>query len=96
VTAVVEDAGRCTLVNPLCPDDLCVLPYGHAGTPKREHLLGTMYGSAYAAEHSYAEALRHRERLSSVMYMAPQGTSESELIRLGRKRARELWPDEHH
>lgn len=87
-----ERPTHCTLVNPLCPDDLCVLPYGHVGTNRRAHLLGSMYGSAYADEHDYAEALKHRERMSPLMFMAPEGTSESELIRLGRKRAKELWP----
>lgn len=28
----------CQLINPLCPDDLCVLPFGHKGW----HQLGTM------------------------------------------------------
>lgn len=32
----------CGLVNPMCPDDLCVLPPGHVGTAEGYHLLGTM------------------------------------------------------
>jgi len=32
---------QCPLVNPLCPDDLCILPEGHAGTAEGYHVLGT-------------------------------------------------------
>lgn len=34
----MNDWQGCTLVNPLCPDDLCILPEGHEGY----HQLGTM------------------------------------------------------
>jgi hypothetical protein len=32
---------QCPLVNPLCPDDLCVLPVNHVGTKEGYHVLGT-------------------------------------------------------
>lgn len=31
----------CGLVNPLCPDDLCILPPGHVGTAEGYHVTGT-------------------------------------------------------
>lgn len=71
-------ARHCTLVNPLCPDDLCVLEYGHDGTDRHEHCLRTMIEC---------------EGVSDYMYMAPRRTSKSDLIRLGAERASQLWPD---
>jgi hypothetical protein len=32
---------RCPLVNPLCPDDLCILRKGHPGASQNCHWLGT-------------------------------------------------------
>lgn len=32
---------RCQLINPLCPDDLCILDHGHKGTKRGIHHLGT-------------------------------------------------------
>lgn len=69
------------MVNMLCPDDLCVLPAGHPGTPKNEHLLGTMYGSAYE---DLKKALKYRKPMSRrAMPMAPPGTSVEDLWRMG-------------
>lgn len=90
----------CTLVNPLCPGDLCVLWYGHKGMSEGKHLLSTMPGSAarpsderdtsYPADdpESYVNEVD-----MDVMFLAPQGTTEEELIQLGCDKADELWPD---
>jgi hypothetical protein len=76
----------CTLVNPLCPGDLCELWYGHKGTTEHKHLLGTMPSSASDPESSV-------EEVSHIMFMAPKGTNSDELISLGIKRSDELWPE---
>ena len=60
---------RCPLVNPACPDDLCILPAGHAGTREQVHVLGTT---------PYDHATRFQSFL-----MADVGTEDRELIRLG-------------
>ena len=70
------DADHCTLVNPMCPEDLCVLPYGHPGTPRREHLLGSMYGSADLDA-------KQRERIARPAFMAPKGTPIEKLMEMG-------------
>lgn len=80
---------HCTLVNPLCPNDLCVLPAGHPGTVKREHLLSTMYGSV-DPDLDGAPNPKYRERMGRVMFMAPEDTSIDELVKLGEKASRKL------
>lgn len=80
---------HCLLVNPLCPDDLCVLPRNHPGTKKNEHLLGTMYGSA-----GLNPSPKYRLKMSRHMFLAPEGSTEDDLMELGCKRAEELWPSE--
>lgn len=31
----------CPMINPLCPDDLCLLPFGHEGMLDNRHILST-------------------------------------------------------
>lgn len=75
---------RCPLVNPMCPDDLCVLPANHFGAAEGYHVLGTT---------SYSEAPK-----LPLEWMRPDGTSDEELIaegaRLQREMHPELWADE--
>jgi hypothetical protein len=71
-------AKHCTLVNPLCPDDLCQLEYGHEGADRGEHALSTMIDCS---------------AVSDLMFMAPAGTTKPHLMRLGYDRAMELWPE---
>lgn len=83
MTTDPDPTDHCTMINPLCPDDLCVLPYGHPGTPKNEHLLGTMYGSSWGVE-NLKEALKHRKHFSKKWFkMLPKGTSYEEVVRAG-------------
>jgi hypothetical protein len=66
----------CTYINPLCPDDLCYLPYGHAGCNTGWHVTGTT---------PYSNAIRW-----GFKEMAPLGTTREELIELGWARAEDL------
>lgn len=45
--------GRCRLVNPLCPEELCTLPGNHSGTLAGKHLLGTMSELGVVSELMY-------------------------------------------
>lgn len=81
-----RDEGRrgwegCPLVNPLCPDDLCVLPLGHVGTEQGYHLLGT---------DAYDDPLKLTKR--SVLYLEGPLPKEK-LVKLGWKRQKELFRD---
>lgn len=95
-TRVTKTYSDCTLVNPLCPNDLCVLWYGHKGTAHGKHLLGTFPGSVPNEEwdDDPDDAEDHVQEVSNVMFMAPKGTPDDELIRLGWERADELCPDD--
>lgn len=90
---MTDDKPRCPLVNPLCPDDLCVLPAGHKWTRGRRHLLGTMYGSVPDPDYPNENLTKYVQQVSKVMYLAPVGTPEEELIRLGWARSKKLWPE---
>lgn len=78
---VVFPGDPCPLVNPLCPDDLCILPAGHPGTDDGYHVLGT-------TNYDYAERFVHEP-----FKMLPVGTTKDELIAEGDRVARELWPE---
>ena len=76
----------CTFVNGLCPDDLCVLPYGHPFTRQHRHITGTTYGSAHTSWPEQLEILRDPKQSGwhpGNHYMAPKGTTEAELIEMG-------------
>lgn len=76
----------CTFVNGLCPDDLCVLAYGHPFTRQHRHITGTTYGSANTTWPEQLEILRNPDLCAWAKgnhYMAPRGTKEAELVRLG-------------
>ena len=72
-----KDWQGCQLVNPLCPDDLCLLPQDHEGY----HRLGTMAEPDEVSDIMFMAPPRKRRR------------SASELYQLGWKKARELWPE---
>lgn len=69
---------QCPLVNPNCPDDLCILPAGHVGTAEGYHVLGTM---------AYTDAGKF-----SMEAMMPEGTDAGALYTEGVRRAEVLWP----
>jgi len=78
----------CQLVNPLCPDDLCILPKDHVGTKQGYHILGTT---------PWDDPLHVTKR--SVMFLLQEETGDSrevdqnDLIRIGWTRQQELFPD---
>lgn len=72
---------NCTLVNPLCPDDLCVLPNGHPGTKEGKHLLGTFPGSF--PQNNVAPSPKDAVVVSEYMWMAHRNTTDESLIHLG-------------
>lgn len=77
-------ADHCTFVNPLCPDDLCVLEYGHPFSAQGHHITGTMYGSANTSRADQLDILCDKSKSGWLAgYCAPQGTSINELIELG-------------
>lgn len=89
----MADDAPCGFINPLCPTDLCVLPAGHPGTPRNEHLLGTMYGSA-DPDLDGAPNPKYRERFSKrYSRMAPEGATVEQIVGLGWKMSRELFGD---
>lgn len=65
---------RCQLINPLCPDDLCILPHGHKGY----HRLGTM-----------SEPMKLDMRHTFKMHKGTS-TNDDELARLGWEHAQRL------
>jgi hypothetical protein len=78
----------CQLVNPLCPDDLCVLPKNHVGTEQGYHILGTT---------AWDNPLHVTKR--SVLFLLQEETGDERevdregLIRIGWTRQQELWPN---
>jgi len=75
----------CTFVNPLCPEDLCYLPYDHVGSKWGYHVLGT-------TNYSYAEKF-DTKKFPSLM---PAGTERKKLISVGWKIQREWFPGQVH
>jgi hypothetical protein len=71
---------QCPLVNPQCPEDLCILPAGHDGTVEGYHVLGT---TSYHSAYKYP-----------LDWMMPEGTTSEVLIEEGRRRRQEMFPDE--
>ena len=71
---------QCPLVNPHCPEDLCILPAGHDGTVEGYHVLGT---TAYS----------HADKFP-LDWMMPEGTTLKVLIEAGWRRQQEMFPDE--
>lgn len=67
---------HCTMVNPGCPEDLCLLPYGHSGAFAGLHLTGTMPGSSPEPDPERVDQM-------GLVILAPRGTSQEELIRRG-------------
>lgn len=76
---------RCPLVNPLCPNDLCILEANHPGTEQGWHTLGT---DPYDQPHRY---IRPGSK-NYVLFLHPDGpgVSDADLIAAGADRAREL------
>jgi hypothetical protein len=66
---LLGDEERCPMVNPACPEDLCVLPVGHPGAEQKIHILGT---------DNYEWATKYKD-----FPMAALGHTDSELINLG-------------
>lgn len=85
-----EPYSDCTLVNPLCPTDLCQLWYGHKGTDEHKHLLGTMPGSLPDSTNDPEDCV---QEVSDVMFMAARGTKAQALMTKGWTRAAQLWPE---
>jgi hypothetical protein len=82
---------HCTWVNALCPDDLCVLEYGHPGTKQNRHITGTTAGSANTSRAEQEELLKDDAAtgwIEGAGYLAPRGTSVEDLITLGWRQAR--------
>jgi len=71
---------QCPLINPMCPDDLCVLPAGHVGTEHGYHVLGTTM---------YSQAERYPKD-----WLVYPGTSKEALIRMGWERQQRMFPDD--
>jgi hypothetical protein len=71
----------CTMINPLCPNDLCYLPYGHVGTDEGYHVTGTV---------PYDNAEKFKD-----FDMAPKGTSRDDLTTMGWDQARELFGEDN-
>lgn len=71
---------QCPLVNPLCPDDLCILPEGHAGTAEGYHVLGT---TNYTAAEKFP-----------LDWMMPVGTPMEDLYAEGLRRAEVMFPSD--
>ena len=67
----LPDRRRCPLVNPLCPDDFCVLPAGHVGAAEGWHWLQTS-GAAI--------------KVSSAMWLGPKGSTRAHLMQLASAR----------
>jgi hypothetical protein len=79
---------RCTFVNGQCPSDLCILPYGHPFSRQNRHLTGTMYGSINTSYDDQIDLLRTRDWTqwsSELTEVAPEGTSDEQLMKLGWK-----------
>jgi hypothetical protein len=73
-----EDWPQCPLVNPMCPDDLCILPAGHVGTEEGYHVLGT---TAYTAAEKFP-----------LEWMMPVGTSVQVLCQEGWRQQEAKFP----
>lgn len=69
---------QCPLVNPMCPNDLCILPAGHDGTEEGYHVLGT---TPY--NHAYKYPLE---------WMMPVGTNAQVLQQEGWRRSDVMFP----
>lgn len=96
LSKVAQPGELCTWVNPYCPNDLCVLPYGHLFSAWNRHITGSMYGSANTTEDEQIALLRDIEQtgwLGEGHYLAPRGTPAEELVRLGYKAAERLFLD---
>lgn len=76
-----DDWNGCPMINPLCPDDLCWLPYAHPGFDKGVHFLGTD-----------ADAVKYDPEIMKLHPRGPNAT-EVDLVELGHKRQREMFPD---
>jgi hypothetical protein len=71
---------QCPLINPMCPDDLCVLPAGHVGTTEDYHVTGTM---------SYGQAEKFPRE-----WMRPEGSNPQFLMQEGWRVADIMFPDD--
>lgn len=76
-----RDWNGCPYVNPLCPNDLCFLPYGHPGMWDGVHMLGT------SAEPS---VMQHKG-----LHPLGQHVHKNELWDLGWRRQHEMFPEHH-
>jgi hypothetical protein len=75
-----DDWPQCPMINPQCPDDLCILPAGHVGTAEGYHVLGT---TAYSAAEKFP-----------LEWMRPEGTSIEDLYNEGWRIQEELFPSD--
>ena len=71
---------RCQMINALCPDDLCVLPWIHKGP----HQLGTM---------DKPTRIKHRA-IRRVKYNPLAPYTEDQLIEMGWQLRTKLFPGE--
>lgn len=72
--SVHDDWQGCMLVNPLCPDDLCLEPAGHS---PGKHQLGTMRTDAWT-------------RIRKPMYVSTTASTSRDLIEEGWDRQQQL------
>lgn len=70
----------CQLANPLCVDDLCVLPRHHVGSDQGYHVLGT---TAYNCAEQFPEE-----------WMQPTIDTRHQLIQAGCRLQRRMFPEE--
>jgi hypothetical protein len=75
-----RDWAQCPLINPLCPDDLCVLPSGHVGTSEGYHVTGTM---------AYNQAEKF-----PMEWLKPEGSRIQFLMQEGWRVADIMFPDD--
>lgn len=70
---------QCGLINPGCPDDLCILPRGHVGTPEGYHVTGTC---------AYHDAIKFPTEWIT------RFKDVDVLIEEGSKLAQKMWPED--
>jgi hypothetical protein len=79
---IERDWNGCPYVNPLCPDDLCFLPYGHEGFDIGVHMLGT---TPEPMEFGFKD----------LHPWGPKATPEA-LVQEGWRQQHIHWPDDTH
>lgn len=81
MTVFDKDWMGCPMINPLCPDDLCRLPFGHEGMLDNRHILST---TPWDPDTPYRESLVHlHECMTLINGWQRQTFTKADLIRVG-------------